>query len=617
MTRQPDDGPHHRLPGALAASVPVLSIALLTYLAYREVLGFFFTGRDALTLIDTSRVHSFHDAVRIFSEPLMGGTTFPHSYFRPVAVLSYSLDYALWGLKPLGYHLTDISWHIIVALLVYGLLLRLTGGSRLTAWLGALLFALHPVLTQCVPGIAERHDILAAAFFLGSMWLFIEHEGTAGRPYLLLSLLAYALALGSKEVSLILPAVLLAYVVTVRGGGGPWLCMRAGLRAVLPYLGVTVAVLAWRWHVLHGLGGKQGQPEGHFVSSLAATLLGYFSDLGYGLPQMLASLYDAVPLILKETAAALAGLCLAVALFRHRGRLARGATRDGQGAALPTVPLALTAAASGAGLLLYPWLAPRLNGLIVAAYEGRGPHFLAKLMNVQPSRPAHYYVDLATGLSLEILLLGLAGSLTALSWLHARRRQGRHVLSPPEARLVLFLAAWTLLPLSLYATAASYSHRYMYLPAIPFACLLSVLLVSSGRALLAARATVAHAGLFLVSTLLAASLLLSSPLLSHSEDWRQGGRMTSLFLYGLSNALAAAHVADGATVHLYDIPQGIYGIGCLGDYTVKSWLRLHDGRGDLRVVVHSTVRPNAFPATMTLSPAAADNGKAFIVSVRY
>ena len=141
------------------------------------MLGYFFTAQDATTLIDTGRVRFFRDVLRILNEPLMNGTTLTKVslFYRPVATLSYSLDYSIWGLDPFGYHLTDLILHILVALAVYLLLLRLTEGKQAVAWLGAVLFTTHPILVESVPAIPRRHDGIAALFLLLSLLLFMKH----------------------------------------------------------------------------------------------------------------------------------------------------------------------------------------------------------------------------------------------------------------------------------------------------------------------------------------------------------------------------------------------------------------------------------------------------------
>lgn len=86
--------------GASALLLPtavLIAVAIGFIPPYRPVLGYFFTGTDTLTLIETSRIESASDVAEILGKPLMWGSDFVQrgSFYRPVAALSYGLDYAL------------------------------------------------------------------------------------------------------------------------------------------------------------------------------------------------------------------------------------------------------------------------------------------------------------------------------------------------------------------------------------------------------------------------------------------------------------------------------------------------------------------------------------------
>src|SRR4030042_6061928 len=88
----------------------IISLILLNLLCWGRILTYYFTAKDTLTLIDTSRLGSIADLGRIFSEPLMSGSTFAAEakYYRPISSLSYGIDFIIWKLNPFGYHLTDL-----------------------------------------------------------------------------------------------------------------------------------------------------------------------------------------------------------------------------------------------------------------------------------------------------------------------------------------------------------------------------------------------------------------------------------------------------------------------------------------------------------------------------
>jgi len=83
------------------------------------------------------------------------------------------VQWQLWGDNTLGYHLTNIALHVVNALLVWRLLGKF--GLKL-AWLGGLLFAVHPIQVESVAYICELKNTLSLPFFLLAMCHWIDYE---------------------------------------------------------------------------------------------------------------------------------------------------------------------------------------------------------------------------------------------------------------------------------------------------------------------------------------------------------------------------------------------------------------------------------------------------------
>lgn len=126
---------------------------------------------------------------------------------RPLMTISLILDYTVWKFNPLGYHLTNLILHIFNTLLLFIFLRFIASGK--TAFLSALIFGLHPILTEAVNGINFREDILATFFYLLAFITFLRRRVLSG----LFSLTFYALALMSKEMSITLPVMLVIYLL--------------------------------------------------------------------------------------------------------------------------------------------------------------------------------------------------------------------------------------------------------------------------------------------------------------------------------------------------------------------------------------------------------------------
>lgn len=302
-------------------------LVVLCGVVFHRQLSFWFTGPDTFSLIRSSQIADLGDLVGLFTHPLMAGTDFTRValFFRPVTQVSFAVDWALWGMEPFGYHLTNLLLHTTATVLVYTLARKLTGGSRGTAVLAAVLFSVHPVIAESVPAISRRQDALSTVFLLGAFLAYLHAWKGADRAWGWWSAsLVFALAaFGSKEVALVLPGVLLvhAWLLDPDAPGGQrslerarWALERAG-----PYLAVALGFVAWRSVVLSGLGGYPGRPP--LVSRRVAW------DLGTYLTALVSPLRYAQVLLglsgpqLAVFLAALTGALLGLAVALYRGRV--------------------------------------------------------------------------------------------------------------------------------------------------------------------------------------------------------------------------------------------------------------------------------------------------------
>ena len=132
------------------------------------------------------------------------------SLYRPLQTITYIIDYQFVkkddSLKP--FHITNLILNCMVMLLLFNLLLRLRI-ERITAFLLMLLFSVHPLLTAAIVWIPSRGDLLLAFFTLISLITFIKYKENNKLYYLLLNILAFFLALLSKETAILIPLLIL------------------------------------------------------------------------------------------------------------------------------------------------------------------------------------------------------------------------------------------------------------------------------------------------------------------------------------------------------------------------------------------------------------------------
>jgi len=193
----------------------LLAILLLTLAVYGRTLSFdFLTNWDDPQYITQNRLvreFSFSNVIKVFTRTWSGN-------YAPFQILSYMLDHALWGMKPWGFHLTALLLHAANGILVHLLVARCSGKNT-AGLIAGLLFVAHPVQVESVAWLSQRKNLLAMLFFLGSFLLYLQRPtGERGnRFYPVLSFTAFAAALLSKSVAIVLPLCLIAYETAVNG----------------------------------------------------------------------------------------------------------------------------------------------------------------------------------------------------------------------------------------------------------------------------------------------------------------------------------------------------------------------------------------------------------------
>lgn len=168
----------------------------------------------------------FDDKVYIRQKPTLH-TLWPPwtpmtSSHRPVVDFSFALDYALHGYTIWPYHAVNLAIHIAAALTLFGILRRtLSRGTPAQRYGGAawglalttaLLWLVHPLQTESVTYIYQRFESLMGLFFLLTFYCFLRaQDSPRARWWYAGSIASCLLAMGSKEVGVVLPLLLVWY----------------------------------------------------------------------------------------------------------------------------------------------------------------------------------------------------------------------------------------------------------------------------------------------------------------------------------------------------------------------------------------------------------------------
>ena len=145
---------------------------------------------------------------------------------RPLPYLTFAIDRAIWGVRPFGYHVTNLLVHVIAALALFSIVrltllsprLRGRWGDRAVplAMVIAMIWAVHPLQTQAVTYVYQRIESMTGMLCLVSLACYARAAARATErgwsvAWLTGSVAAAAGAMASKESAVVLPLLILAY----------------------------------------------------------------------------------------------------------------------------------------------------------------------------------------------------------------------------------------------------------------------------------------------------------------------------------------------------------------------------------------------------------------------
>jgi tetratricopeptide (TPR) repeat protein len=294
------------------SSFSALILFIVIVVIYSNSVGAIWTLDDGQNILKNSRIH-IED---LQFETLLGTMYLPPApnqgenseISRPLAQLSFALNWYVGKDSPIGYRVVNIVIHCLTAFFLFLTIrdllrtIALPGGLANTesiALLSSLLWAVNPIQSQAVVYIVQRMSLLAGLFYLVSMWTYIR--GRLAEPacrwrWYVAAVLAFAAAAGAKENSLILPATIILVEATFfwdrRSRGLPrrlvlmisiWICLVLALVAWLFKTGQLACYLDYSGRLFTLTERLLTQPR---------VLLFYLSQIAYPIPLRLSIEHD-------------------------------------------------------------------------------------------------------------------------------------------------------------------------------------------------------------------------------------------------------------------------------------------------------------------------------------
>jgi tetratricopeptide (TPR) repeat protein len=205
--------------GAVSAAAVLLFFGIVVFGIYSRTLESPFVFDDLPRIKENPYIRLNHLS---FKEILEAG--FKSSKTRPVAFISFALNYYFDRYDPAGYHVVNLCIHIFAGFFLF-LFIRTTlklpslqnrfAHPDLIALGAALIWLVHPVQTQSVTYIVQRMNSMASLLFVASFWLYVKGRvaENGSRKWLWYSgaIIAWLVSLGCKQITLTLPFLVLLY----------------------------------------------------------------------------------------------------------------------------------------------------------------------------------------------------------------------------------------------------------------------------------------------------------------------------------------------------------------------------------------------------------------------
>lgn len=205
-------------------------LVLVTVAVYAQVVHFDFVGIDDPDYVTENR----HVLGGLTGTNIAWAfTSLEKANWHPLTWLSLMLDAELGGKDPFAFHLTNVVLHVANTLLLFGVLLKMTGRPGPSATVAAW-FAVHPLHVESVAWVTERKDTLSTLLGFASLAAYARYATRHSWGSYGLALLGFGLSLMAKPMLVTLPFILLLLEFWPLGRWNPASATRVGWWRSIP-----------------------------------------------------------------------------------------------------------------------------------------------------------------------------------------------------------------------------------------------------------------------------------------------------------------------------------------------------------------------------------------------
>jgi tetratricopeptide (TPR) repeat protein len=232
-------------------------IGLITFAVFANTLSNDFVFDDESVILSDPTITKLSSIPKYFTAQ-EGFHKVIGRYYRPVVSTSYAIDCAIWGLKPFGFHLTNVLIHVLNTLLVFRFLQLILEkkkekiskeNTKNISGIGALIFAVHPIHAEAVSWVSGRTDSLAFTFFIASFIYYLKCSNIISRNnkrlFFFFSFIFYILALLAKEMAITLPLVIVSYDFLIEKYNMAKIKEKLKIYSVFITISIIYAIVRW------------------------------------------------------------------------------------------------------------------------------------------------------------------------------------------------------------------------------------------------------------------------------------------------------------------------------------------------------------------------------------
>lgn len=177
--------------------------------------------------------------------------------YRPIALISFAIEYQFFGANPIISHLINVLLYTIVVALLFGLLYRYVFREqhKLLAFVACLVFVVHPIHTEVIANVKSRDELITFILVLVALIFFIRHFNYRNLSQMMIGLVCFFLALLTRESSITLIGVVPVILYYFYNQS-----LKRAIQYIIPMIAVLVVYLLIRFSIVDN--------NSHFITDI-------------------------------------------------------------------------------------------------------------------------------------------------------------------------------------------------------------------------------------------------------------------------------------------------------------------------------------------------------------